>query len=142
MIFGLSISSVVLLALVGVCIYKFIWLPGFFSPLAKIPNAHPTAPYSPIWILWARYRERELTTIHEAHEKHGPIVRLGPTELSVNCVDQGIRTIYAGGFEKHDWYPNIFENYGWVRPILILFCGSHKVFRIITRTFRTRVSAN
>lgn len=42
-------------------------------------------------------------TVHAAHQKHGPIVRLGPNELSVNCVDGGIRTIYAGGFEKHDW---------------------------------------
>ena len=49
--------------------------------------------------------------IHNAHLKHGPIVRLGPNELSVNCIDGGLRTIYAGGFEKPDWYPNLFYNY-------------------------------
>ena len=42
-------------------------------------------------------------TVHAAHLKYGPVVRLAPYELSVNCVDAGIRTIYAGGFEKHDW---------------------------------------
>ncbi|KKY23470.1 putative cytochrome p450 monooxygenase [Phaeomoniella chlamydospora] len=50
--------------------------------------------------------------IHAAHERCGPIVRLGPTELSINCVDEGIRTVYSGSFEKHDWYPRQFPNYG------------------------------
>ena len=49
---------------------------------------------------------------HRAHQACGPIVRLGPNELSINCVDEGIRTIYAGGFEKHPWYPNQFGNFG------------------------------
>lgn len=24
------------------------------------------------------------------------------------------RTVYAGGFEKHDWYPRLFPSYGQV----------------------------
>ena len=39
------------------------------------------------------------------------MVRLGPNEISVNCVDGGIRTIYGGGYEKGDWYA-VFNNYG------------------------------
>jgi hypothetical protein len=41
-------------------------------------------------------------------------VRLAPNEVSINCVDGGIRTVYAGGFEKHEWYPNLFPAYGYV----------------------------
>lgn len=100
---SLPLSLVAFLILVALGFYQFILYPAFLSPLAKIPNAHPTAPYSAAWILWKRYRWKNNRTVHAAHQKYGPLVRLAPNELSVNCVDGGIRTIYAGGFEKHDW---------------------------------------
>lgn len=53
-------------------------------------------------------------SIFAAHQKYGSIVRLGPNELSVNCVDNGIKTIYGGGFEKSHWYTNLFLNYGYI----------------------------
>ena len=77
-----------------------------------MPNAHPTSAISPVWILWNRYKNNGNRATHAAHEKYGPIVRLGPNELSINCVDGGIRTVYAGGFEKHEWYPRQFPSYG------------------------------
>ena len=105
--------SIAALAVLGILVvFKYIVYPCFISPLASVPNAHFTAPFSPLWILWARFKERPNRTIHAAHLKHGPIVRLGPSEVSVNCVDGGIRTIYAGGWEKHEWYPRQFENFG------------------------------
>ena len=64
-----------------------------------------------------RWRAVENATIKRAHEQLGPIVRLGPNEVSVNCVKGGIRDIYTGGFEKSDpdgafnWYA-FFSNYG------------------------------
>lgn len=39
---------------------------------------------------------------------------MGENELSVNCVENGLKTIYAGGWEKHAWYPQRFSSYGWV----------------------------
>lgn len=93
-------------------LYKYILYPAFVSPLSKIPNAHFTAPFSPFWILWKRFRGKENFTIYAAHQQHGSLIRLGPNELSVNCVDGGIRTIYSGGFEKSVWYSNQFANYG------------------------------
>jgi hypothetical protein len=48
--------------------------------------------------------------VHAAHLKHGPVVRLAPNELSLNDLN-GLRTVYAGGFEKGEWY-GIFDNYG------------------------------
>ena len=52
----------------------------------------------------------ENRTLHAAHEKLGSVIRVGPSELSVNDLD-GLRTVYAGGFEKGQWY-SIFDNYG------------------------------
>jgi unspecific monooxygenase len=98
-------------ALIALSIYKFLIYPTFISPLAKIPNAHWSAPISPLWILFHRQRQNDTPTVHDAHTRLGPLVRLAPNEISVNCVDGGIRTIYGGGFEKGDWYSNAFCNY-------------------------------
>lgn len=93
-------------------VYKFIVYPAFLSPLARIPNAHVTAPISSAWITWRRFRATNNRTIHAAHAKLGPIVRLGPSEISINCVEGGLKTVYGGGFEKHDWYPRVFGSLG------------------------------
>lgn len=92
-------------------IYKFILYPAFVSPLQQIPNAHWSSSFSSAWILWVRYTNRENREVLAAHLENGPVVRLGPNEISVNIVDGGLRTIYSGGFEKRDWY-SIFDNYG------------------------------
>lgn len=91
--------------------YRYLVHPVFISPLRKIPPAHWSTPISPLWILYTRRRRNENATIHALHQTLGPLVRLGPAEVSVNCVDGGIRTIYGGGYEKGDWYA-VFMNYG------------------------------
>lgn len=50
-----------------------------------------------------------------AHARLGPVVCLGPREVSVNCVEGGVRVVYGGGFEKGsgrggNWY-GFFANY-------------------------------
>ena len=105
-------SLFLLLSVVGSgLVYTYILYPVFVSPLSKIPSAHRSCSFSSFLILWKRCWGGEVEFIHDAHTKHGSIVRLGPNELSVNCVDGGLRTIYTGGFEKPDWYPNLFYNY-------------------------------
>ncbi|KAL8916588.1 MAG: hypothetical protein Q9172_006234 [Xanthocarpia lactea] len=110
-----SFLSLLLLAVVALFVYRFLIYPPFVSPLSKIPAAHFTASWSPLWILWIRYTHVEVQTIHKAHLRLGPIVRLGPSEVSVNCVDGGLRTVYAGGFGKPYFYDQ-FQNYGYVLP--------------------------
>ncbi|RMZ79319.1 hypothetical protein DV737_g3471, partial [Chaetothyriales sp. CBS 132003] len=83
----------------------------------KIPAQHLPAHWSiPIfgdaWILYQRFRSRNNATTYAAHVKYGEVVRLGWNELSINCVDDGIKTIYGGGWEKHRWYPQQFASYG------------------------------
>jgi hypothetical protein len=108
----LSIPVLAFIALLLLALYKFIIYPAFISPLSKVPNAHWTAPFSPAWIIWTRFRAQENRTVHAAHLRLGPVIRLGPNELSVNDV-AGLKTVYAGGFEKGEWY-SIFDNYGYV----------------------------
>lgn len=79
------------------------------SPLAKIPYAHWTSPFVPCWILWKRYRQEELNAAYQAHQRLGPIVRLGPRDLSVSSYEDGIRPIYGGGFDKPTYFD--FFNY-------------------------------
>ncbi|KAI9758088.1 MAG: hypothetical protein M1815_004975, partial [Lichina confinis] len=109
--------------LLVVLVYKLIVFPAWISPLSKIPNAHPTAAISPVWIRWRRRTGRETRSIFAAHSRLGPVVRLGPREISVNSLD-GLRTIYLGGFEKDGWY-RMFENYGEPNLISMLEHKAH-----------------
>jgi unspecific monooxygenase len=52
-----------------------------------------------------------LTVLEKKHRLLGPIVRVGPADLSVSCYENGVRTIYNGGFEKPEYY-NFFSYYG------------------------------
>jgi hypothetical protein len=94
-----------------VLLYKYVLHPAFFSPLSKLPSAHFTSPFFNGWIQWQRYWGWENRAIHNAHERLGPIVRLGSTEISVNSVD-AVRVVYSDAFDKHEWYSRAFENYG------------------------------
>lgn len=109
----LSISLLIAPVILVYLLWRCVIYPAFISPLAKIPNAHWSSPISPIWILLKRYAELENTTIHAAHSNKGDLVRLGPNEVSIACVDNGIKTVYSGGFEKWSWYPNLFAHYGY-----------------------------
>jgi uncharacterized protein YqgQ len=98
--------GIVLLA-IGLIFYRV-----YITPLAKVPNAHPLAPFTGLWILWVRYREQVNLTVYQAHKKHGPIVRLGPSELSIAMYEDGVKTVYSTKkFHKHGFY-RAFWNYG------------------------------
>ncbi|KAF2153874.1 putative cytochrome P450 monooxygenase [Myriangium duriaei CBS 260.36] len=125
---GSSMPSLIVIACVGVvCIlglYRYIIYPVFLSPLAKVPSAHWSSSVTPLWILIQRRRGRENPMVHAAHERLGSLVRLGPNEIAVNCVDGGIRTIYGGGYEKGSWY-SVFTNYGVENTFSSLQRGPH-----------------
>ncbi|KAL4751247.1 hypothetical protein BDW72DRAFT_173974 [Aspergillus terricola var. indicus] len=106
-------------------LYEFVIYPALLSPLSKLPNAHWTAPISPAWILWKRFRGQNNRTIHAAHERLGSIVRLAPAEISINCVDGGIKSVYTGGFDKHEWYPRVFGSFGTVSMFTMTGSKAH-----------------
>lgn len=106
-----GVIPLVALAVGFLCLYEFVLYPACLSPLCRLPNAHWSSPFSSLWINHIRYRMRENHAIFHAHKLYGPIVRLGPKEVSVNSVDDGVRTVYGTGYEKGEWYA-IFNNYG------------------------------
>lgn len=117
----MALSSFLHLSAVAGCVllfwsvYHVFVYPFLLSPLRSIPRAHWSVPIPYIgsaWILYQRSRSRNNAATAQAHRDHGPVVRLGENEISVNCYEGGLKTIYAGGWEKHEWYPRQFSNFG------------------------------
>ncbi|KAH7007696.1 cytochrome P450 [Ilyonectria destructans] len=90
-------------------LYQYAFYPVFVSPLRKLPVAHWTCHFCSLWILLARKNKQENNSLFKAHLEYGPVVRIGPNEVSADGVE-AIRAIYQGGFEKGLWY-TIFDNY-------------------------------
>ncbi|OLN85072.1 Tryprostatin B 6-hydroxylase 3 [Colletotrichum chlorophyti] len=89
-------------------VHKFILQPLVLSPLAKIPVPHWSCHISPLWILYARKNNLQNRSLHDAHLKLGPVVRIGPNELSIDGYD-ALKTVYQGGFEKDQCVPCMFS---------------------------------
>ncbi|KAK0704506.1 cytochrome P450 [Lasiosphaeris hirsuta] len=107
----LALPSWVAVGIAVLLVYKFVIYPSFLSPLARIPAARWHARFLPFYSLYLKYTGTESRTTLKLHQRYGPVVRLGPNELTVNCYEGGIKTIYGGGFPKTDWYQNGFANY-------------------------------
>jgi benzoate 4-monooxygenase len=56
------------------------------SPLRVLPGPF-LAKFSNFWLLWAETKGCRTETIHSWHEKYGPIVRVGPNEISFSGVE-------------------------------------------------------
>ncbi len=95
-----------------IVLYHFLIYPILLSPLKRIPNAHWSSSISPAWILYTRFKHRENRALSEAHRRLGPIVKVGPNEVSINDIGF-VRTVYGGGFDKTKWY-SVFDNFGYV----------------------------
>lgn len=90
-------------------------MPALISLLPKIPAANPSTHVSNVWTLCIRERNIENRTLLDLDKILGPIVRLAPNELSVDCYGGGLKTIYGGGFAKDDFYVRRFLNYGGMK---------------------------
>ena len=121
-----SLTSIGILLLLSLLLYRYFLFPIFFSPLSKIPNAHFSAPILPLWIRSKRQTGTAVRTLFDLHEKHGPVVRLAPNEISVNSAG-ALRTVYIGGFDKHRWYLDAFVNYGTPNMVSMLERKPHSV---------------
>ncbi|KAF2965734.1 hypothetical protein GQX73_g7855 [Xylaria multiplex] len=76
----------------AILIYN-IWL----HPLSKYPGPI-LAKASPLWMAWSYFHGRTPVELQEIHKKYGPVVRIGPNDLSyINPIQW--REIY--GFKSH-----------------------------------------
>jgi cytochrome P450 len=93
----------------GYLLYRDILHPALISPLSKLPAAHPTSHFASTWIWWRRRTGRESRSIFAAHQRCGPVVRLGPNEVSI-ASQEGLRKVYFSGFTRTTWVLP-FRNY-------------------------------
>ena len=82
------------------------------SPIANIPG--PT--YSVFTSLFLKYKEfarKRRIYIHELHQRYGPVVRLGPNEISFATAD-AVKEIYqsgGSGYDRTELY-DLFKQFG------------------------------
>ncbi|KHN98445.1 Cytochrome P450 [Metarhizium album ARSEF 1941] len=106
------IALAVVFALAAILLFEYLLLrPLFSSPLSRVPG--PKLYALTRWRLayedWKGTRTR---TIHLLHQKYGPVVRVGPDELSFSS-STALRTIYGAGsqFGRTCFY-RMFDVYG------------------------------
>ncbi|KAJ5669200.1 hypothetical protein N7462_010270 [Penicillium macrosclerotiorum] len=88
---------------------------NYNSSLNDIPNAHFSVPYTRLWLLSLRWRNMEHRTRIHLHRRLGPVIRIGPHDVSVNCIDDGVRTIYSSKFDKDvTFYHELFDQTGFM----------------------------
>ena len=100
------------------------------DPLKVAKEAHWSARYSGVWIWWQHLNDRGADAVHQAHLRYGPVVRLGPSELSVCAVEGGLDTIYSfrEPMLKTDWY-QVANSYGEQPMVALVDEASHKARR-------------
>lgn len=64
--------------------------------LRRFPGMNILAPFTNLPYMYFACRGNKFKAIHDAHQKYGPIVRLGPTSVSFNDV-VGFKNIYGHG---------------------------------------------
>jgi hypothetical protein len=78
------------------------------SPLRDIPGPLP-AKLTTQWLLFIDLAGNRSTYIHKLHQMYGPIVRIGPNEVSFASID-AINDIYLG--QKPFMKSAAYENFG------------------------------
>jgi hypothetical protein len=83
----------------------------FFSPLSRIPGPRLFA-WTGAKLAYEDYKGTRTRKIHSIHVEYGPVVRIGPNEVSFNSIS-ALRTIYGAGsgFQRTGFY-KMFEAYG------------------------------
>ena len=89
-------TSIVVLCLSYVIYYRFL------HPLARFPGPLVCS-LTNLWKLWAVVEDRMPDEIVRLHQRYGPVVRIGPNDLSFNA-PEAISDIYRKGWRKGDFY--------------------------------------
>lgn len=97
----MSTASVSVVVLVVIAIATVRWVYGIYaSPLRSIPGPFLAA-LTPYYQTLLGYLDRRTSTVYEWHRKYGPIVRVGPREISI-LSPESIKAVYSDpSFLKH-----------------------------------------
>ncbi|KAK0862318.1 hypothetical protein LTR87_016631 [Friedmanniomyces endolithicus] len=102
--------------------------PAYLSPLSKLPASHWSCRLSARWFDRKCVTVGELKTLYAAHQRLGPILRLGPNEVSV-VSEEGLKKVYTSGLDKSDWYDRTFRVYGVQNLVCTLDHKTHSAIR-------------
>ncbi|KAI8722924.1 hypothetical protein NCS52_00437900 [Fusarium sp. LHS14.1] len=90
----------------------------FFHPFRKFPGP-PLAKISRVWSRRANFQGLKYMRIHEAHQKYGAVIRIGPNELSF-ADPLAVRDIYTtNDFQKEESF--YFSKRGYEEDHLFSF---------------------
>lgn len=105
----------------AVFLYQICWT-LFFCPLARVPGPKAFA-LTKFKLAYEDYRGTRTRTIHRLHQEYGPVVRIGPNEVSFNSLT-ALRQIYGAGsaFGRPASFYRIFDIYG--QPHMFTFFSS------------------
>ena len=96
-----SPQLLVISLLIAISTYLFTSFRRIFrSPLLQIPGPRHSA-FTGIWLMVQEFAGNRRPYIHELHKRYGPVVRLGPNEISFTSAD-AVKEIYAGGGSGYD----------------------------------------
>jgi cytochrome P450 len=99
-----------LILIAVVLTYLYILQPFFLSPLKDIPGPYShRVSYIPYYN--SQRKGEWIQVVRELHMKHGDVVILSPTEISVNGDHKYLHDIYSRNFPKTNFYAQ-FGNHG------------------------------
>ena len=101
-----TLNTTMLSILVGaVLLFGYIVTQGITSSVSKVPGPWYTR-FTSFWIKYQEFTANRRESVHRLHQLYGPVVRLGPNEVSFTSLD-AIREIYASGgsgYDKTEFY--------------------------------------
>ncbi|KAF9873137.1 cytochrome P450 3A19 [Colletotrichum karsti] len=94
----------------------------FFHPIAHVKGPFIAA-ISPIWLIQSVSGHRLNNDIEQVHAKYGPVVRIGPNELSF-ATEDALKTIHnpgpnGGHFTKQGTIESLLAKLIWAAPNLL-----------------------
>ncbi|KAK4233361.1 hypothetical protein C8A03DRAFT_19556 [Achaetomium macrosporum] len=95
------VFSLLLILITSTC---YVAYQRLFSPFSGIPGPF-WASLSRLWLTWHARKGDLHVVMVRLHEKHGKLVRIAPSEVSISDLP-AIKTIYGAGskFRKSSWY--------------------------------------
>jgi len=76
-----------------------------FAPVSKLPGPTYTR-FTDWWLMAKEFASQRRDYIHQLHQQYGPVVRLGPNEVSFTSLE-ALKEIYTSGgsgYDKTEFY--------------------------------------